>query len=191
MGSIDDIHDWLLWYAGCPRLRRGRLQNLFSLAAHHDFVLLQTYSVLNNMASITFGSIGDLVATCQVIVNIVNALSASRGSAIEYQELITELWSLAQALESVKSLLEHDPQLPHRGRLGIALQNCRSCLERELNNIQKFSASLSRKANRTTSARDAFWKTRWLGHKVRCHYSCYVLPHSPKRLEFDCTSTLF
>ena len=104
---------------GCPRLRQGRLQKLFSLAVHHDFVLLPTCLVSNNMASITFGSIGDLVATCQVIVNIVNALSASRGSAIEYQGLINELWSLAQALESVQSLLEHDLQLPHRGRLQI------------------------------------------------------------------------
>ena len=96
------------------------------------------------MASITFGSVGDIISICQVIVKTVSALSESRGSAVEYQGLINELWSLAQALESLKSLLDDETQLRHRGRLRLALQNCRECLERELGSLRKFSTSLSR-----------------------------------------------
>ena len=117
------------------------------------------------MASVTFGSVGDIIAICQIITTAIKSLSTSRGSDVEYRGLINELWSLAQALESIKSLLEEDTQIKHRGRLRIALQNCRECLERELESIRKFSSSLG-KVGSAKSARDAFWKTRWLGHKV-------------------------
>ena len=124
------------------------------------------------MSSITFGSVGDIIAICQVIVTTVTALSSSRGASVEYRALINELWGLAQALEATKSLLEQrsqllGPPLQSQGRLRIALQNCRECLERELESIQKFSTSMSN-AGPTKSAKDAFWKVRWLGHKVGC-----------------------
>ena len=117
------------------------------------------------MASVTFGSVGDIITVCKIITTTIKALSASRGSDVGYRELINELWSLAQALESIKSLLEEDSQIKHKGRLRIALQNCRECLEHELESIRKFSISLG-KLGSARSARDAFWKIRWLGHKV-------------------------
>ena len=126
------------------------------------------------MASVTFGSVGDIITICQVITTTIKALSASRGSDVEYRGLINELWSLAQALESIKSLLEEDTEIKHRGRLRIALQNCRECLERELESIRKFSTSLGKVAS-TKSARDAFWRTRWLGHKVNLLHRAFQI----------------
>ena len=117
------------------------------------------------MAAITFGSVGDIIAVCQVIKTTIHALSTSRGSAAEYQSLTNSLWSLSQALESVKSLLEKSLPMQHRGRLNVALQNCIEYLDRELDRIQKFAFALRRagSGNRTI---DAFWKLRWQGHKV-------------------------
>ena len=117
------------------------------------------------MAAISFGSVGDIVAICEILVKTVNALSKSHGSAVDYQSLIGELWSLAQALEAVKSLLGREPQLHHRGRLEIALHNCQKCLERELDKIQKFETSLSG-AVRNGIFKDVYWKLRWQTHKV-------------------------
>ena len=122
------------------------------------------------MASVTFGSVGDIIAICQVISTTINALSASRGSAVEYQALLNELASLEQAVEAAKSLLEKPsaPQaslLQYEEQLGIALQSCRESLDHELAQIQKFSKSLGKSAL-TQSAKINFWKLRWLGHKV-------------------------
>ena len=69
------------------------------------------------MASITFGSVGDIIAICQIITTTFRSLSESSGSAAEYRALIGELRSLSQALESVKALLEQGILRQHRGRL--------------------------------------------------------------------------
>lgn len=53
------------------------------------------------MASITFGSVGDIIAVAQIAGSIAKALSDARGSAKEYQDLIKELRSFDQALLQV------------------------------------------------------------------------------------------
>ena len=121
------------------------------------------------MAFITFGSVGDIISICQIVIRAVAALSKSHGSAFEYQSLIDELHCLSQGLEAIKSLLEEDSaHLHHRGRLRTVLDACRRCLERELEGIRRFESSLGRRASSRGrwSGKDVFRKLQWQTHKV-------------------------
>ena len=51
--------------------------------------------------SITFGSVGDIIAVGQIAWSLAKALTDSRGSAKEYQSLIKELQTFDQALLQV------------------------------------------------------------------------------------------
>ena len=52
-------------------------------------------------AAITFGSLGDILAVCQIAWSLGKALSGSRGSAKEYQDLKKDLDCFAQVLMQV------------------------------------------------------------------------------------------
>ena len=51
--------------------------------------------------SITFGSVGDIIAVGQIAWSLAQALTDSRGSAKEYQGLVKELQAFDQALLQV------------------------------------------------------------------------------------------
>lgn len=51
--------------------------------------------------SITFGSVGDIIAVCLLVKDCVGALSETNGSAAEYQAVIRELYVLEKALLEV------------------------------------------------------------------------------------------
>jgi hypothetical protein len=53
------------------------------------------------MASFTFGSVGDIIAICQIRQSTVSALNDARGSAAEYQVLGRSLANLFVILENV------------------------------------------------------------------------------------------
>lgn len=53
---------------------------------------------------ITFGSVGDIVATIQVAAKLLEILSASRGSARDFQELVVELRTYHRALDNARML---------------------------------------------------------------------------------------
>ena len=125
------------------------------------------------MASITFGSVGDVISICQIVIRTVTALSKSHGSAFEYRNLIDELYSLSQGLEAVKSLLEQDSaQTHHSGRLRAVLDACQRCLERELESIRRFESSLGWGASskRRWSGKNVFRKLQWQSRKVWIAY---------------------
>lgn len=52
--------------------------------------------------SITFGSVGDIIAVGQIAFALAKALTDSRGSAKEYQDLVKELKTFDQALLQVR-----------------------------------------------------------------------------------------
>jgi hypothetical protein len=54
--------------------------------------------------SITFGSVGDIIAVGQIAWSLAKALTDSKGSAKEYQGLVKELQTFDQALLQVYSL---------------------------------------------------------------------------------------
>lgn len=51
--------------------------------------------------SITFGSVGDIIAVGQIAWSLAQALTDTKGSAKEYQGLIKELQTFDQALLQV------------------------------------------------------------------------------------------
>jgi hypothetical protein len=60
--------------------------------------------------SITFGSIGDIIAVGQIAWSIAKAVNDSRGSAQEYQCLVKELQKFDQALlQASLSSMYHKP----------------------------------------------------------------------------------
>jgi hypothetical protein len=59
-----------------------------------------------SMASITFGSVGDIIAVAQLACALAQALRDSRGSGKEYQGLVKELQAFDQALLQVISQVD-------------------------------------------------------------------------------------
>lgn len=54
--------------------------------------------------SVTFGSVGDIIAVCVLVKDCVDALSETKGSAVAYQAIIRELYILEKALLEVDLL---------------------------------------------------------------------------------------
>ena len=118
------------------------------------------------MASLTIGNIGDIIAICDVLRTVVQALSESRGSAAEYQALVRELQALSQAVYSIRSLLEKHQHLKENDRLQELLKDCRNNLIREFEYIQPYRAALQ--SYPTVSAVKVICrKIRWLTGKVK------------------------
>jgi hypothetical protein len=57
--------------------------------------------------NLTYGSFGDAITTAQLVYRLAQALSASRGSARELQDLVAELRIFQNVLQQVYS---HTPQ---------------------------------------------------------------------------------
>lgn len=84
------------------------------------------------MASVTFGSFGDIVTACFLARDIAECLDKVRGSAGEHQALAAELRSLDRALlETVLLLDRHHASLgPSAGAIVNECQACKSSLQR-------------------------------------------------------------
>lgn len=50
---------------------------------------------------ITYGSVGDIIATVQIAAQLLKALSASNGSAQEFQDLVIQLRTFHRILDQV------------------------------------------------------------------------------------------
>ena len=117
------------------------------------------------MASLTIGSVGDIITICDILRTVVQALSESRGSATEYQALVRELQALSQAVYSVRSLLERHQDLKEIGRLQDLLKDCRGNLIRELERIQPYGTALQ-SCPSVSAVKIICRKIRWLTGKV-------------------------
>lgn len=53
-------------------------------------------------AALTFGSVGDIIAICQIVIQLGRALRSAGGSAQEYQELCRDLDAFVQILLQVR-----------------------------------------------------------------------------------------
>jgi hypothetical protein len=91
----------------------------------------------------TFGSAGDFIAVAQTISQITTALSSTRGSAIEYQQLLAELHSLQKALHHLDNIPTRSGQaLKTLDSIKFAAASCRQPLEDFLKRIRKYHLSL-------------------------------------------------
>ena len=66
----------------------------------------------------TVGSIGDIIAICQLSQSIVKALDDSRGSASEFRQLMRGLSSLAQALQQTQELVKYQNHITNGEIIG-------------------------------------------------------------------------
>ena len=117
-------------------------------------------------AAFTLGSVGDVITLCRLILKGIDAVSHSRGSAVQYQRLRTEIWNLSRALMCVQSLLERNPQLPSRGDLEKIVSDCYGCLNRFLKRIEVFDC-LGPHGEARRSVKVLYKKLRWLSVHVR------------------------
>lgn len=60
--------------------------------------------------ALTFGAVGDIIAVCQLIKDIVSALDDCRGSSKKYRDLIHSLGVLNDALREVHHVFSHPPR---------------------------------------------------------------------------------
>lgn len=115
-------------------------------------------------ASVTFGSVGDILSVCIVIKDLVRALDESRGSSAEYQEVIRELWGLDRVLLEVELLwrtCESTAELNTlRETAHRMADQCRRSIEAFLKKVKKYRPSL-RDGGSGSVVRDATMKIRW------------------------------
>ncbi|KAH8592186.1 hypothetical protein B0O99DRAFT_689964 [Bisporella sp. PMI_857] len=130
---------------------------------------LLSFSYGNNVCCkwtmpVTFGSVGDIVAVCLIIKDLVDALDKSRGSSAEYQQIIRELWTLDRVLLQVIQLSESYRDCIEFHVLGItvvqAVENCRRSMNDFLGKVRKYERSL-RDQGSGNFLKDSARKLQW------------------------------
>ena len=114
--------------------------------------------------SITFGSVGDIIAVAELAFKISRALSESAGASKEYQELMLELDLSRRALLEAETFL--NPKT--RVRLRLDAENairqhvtlCKKELEAFMKGIEKYKASL-KKGGSGNVMMDSWRKIGW------------------------------
>lgn len=114
--------------------------------------------------SVTFSSVGDIIAVCQLVTQAVKAISDSRGSSLEYRDLISLLSALMIALEHVRATIQTHSHILNLASLEEVLLECHGYLDNHLNMIQKYQLTL-RKGGSGNLGRDIAAKLKWTGKK--------------------------
>ena len=118
------------------------------------------------MAAVTFGSFGDIIAVCNILITAANALSDSKGSKADYQKLIAQLECLKSWDKAIVSLLEDYPRLRYNVQLQDLICACKDHLDRYTKRIELFRNSLGNNPSAST-INQICRKLRWLSQKVR------------------------
>jgi hypothetical protein len=113
---------------------------------------------------ITFGSVGDIIAVCLIIKDLINALDDSRGSASAYQKVITDLRILERALLELDLLYRTCERTTEYIALAQTARQkaleCRGLVVNFYDKIKKYNASL-REGGSGNMLRDTYWKIHW------------------------------
>lgn len=115
--------------------------------------------------SITFGSVGDIIAVCGIVRSFAQALDDIKGSSAEYRAVVNQLNSLEEALDKVKSLsgtFSPHQQNVFRQCLSSAEQ-CHHIVAPFLDGIKKYREHFE-EGSSSNSFEKALYKARW-------HYS--------------------
>jgi hypothetical protein len=125
---------------------------------------------------VTFGSVGDIIAVCTLIKDLVAALNQSRGSQAEYKQLIDELNLLEDVLARIGHLCNtagtttgrrFEVSALHHTTLQIAW-TCRKNIENFNIRLKKYGKTLgsSGSSQKSDVFKAAVAKIRWqLGEK--------------------------
>ncbi|KAB5550919.1 hypothetical protein GE09DRAFT_154848 [Coniochaeta sp. 2T2.1] len=118
-------------------------------------------------AAFSFGSLGDIIAICQLAYEFARALHDSTGSAKEYQELREDVDGSTQLLLQLMATCEEDSSglLQDIDNLTkSAITDCATTLREALDRFEKYDISL-RSGGSGNRLKDAFGKLKWLGEK--------------------------
>lgn len=113
----------------------------------------------------TFGAVGDFISVSILITDVIRALNGSRGSATNYQDLISELCVFNGALCEAAKIFEQLPSTPEfedlRATGKRTAQECRKDVVEFIdNNRKKYDAALGSGAS-VGSIKGAVSKIRW------------------------------
>lgn len=121
--------------------------------------LLRHVSTIN--MSVGFGfSVSDFIAGIQLVREVISSLQSGAGSALDYQTLIYELFTLERALLEVKSLRFEECQIAQLDALKGAATQCQSTIDRFLTKIRKHQPSLNAQGS-GSKVRDGIRKIQW------------------------------
>jgi hypothetical protein len=111
------------------------------------------------MAAFGF-SIGDFINGINLVKDVVQALSESRGSAREYAEPLTQLESLELAPNQIQSQFSDIQETSHRVTLVDAVTACCGLVNHFLRSIEKYHPSLSHKGPKSVW-KETLRKIQW------------------------------
>ncbi|KAI1843081.1 hypothetical protein JX266_010770 [Neoarthrinium moseri] len=116
--------------------------------------------------NLTYGAFGDLITTIQLICQLTQALSESRGARGEFQELVVELREFQGLLQMLQLFWQRKKQCPELNCLVNLVQpvitDCRELIEVFLEKaVTKYGRSLLRHKGSRLNFRDAFKMIQW------------------------------
>lgn len=105
--------------------------------------------------SITFGSVGDIIAVCILVKDCVHALSDTNGSAAEYQAVVRGLYVLEKSLLEVGILSKTHATTPELtalfGNLETTINQCRASLVAFKAKTQRYEGHLGDTSTKGTA----------------------------------------
>lgn len=105
-------------------------------------------------------SAGDFITGIKLVKDIIKALSDSKGSSKEYQEVIAELRNLETALKLVKEQYNQTRPTGQRTALRQALEDCHTIIDEFLMSIYKYNDHLLSGGSKN-KWKDALRKIQW------------------------------
>ncbi|KAH7088813.1 hypothetical protein FB567DRAFT_547668 [Paraphoma chrysanthemicola] len=105
-------------------------------------------------------SVGDFLATLNLVATIIGALRSASHSASIFRDLLNELLNLERALIQVKHIDLDDSQRFEEIALYQAATQCQRSIDGFWNRIQKYQPHFSRTTT-TSTVKDAWMKIKW------------------------------
>ncbi|KAF4629035.1 hypothetical protein G7Y89_g9116 [Cudoniella acicularis] len=122
-------------------------------------------------------SVGDFIAGIQLVRDVITSLKVSGGSSVEYQALMTELFSLERALLDVKTLRSLDSYPDQLDALKCATTQCQHTINRFMTKIQKYQPTLNAQGS----------SSKWRGgfRKVQCISNISVVANKSRGITLE------
>ncbi|KAF1849519.1 apses-domain-containing protein [Cucurbitaria berberidis CBS 394.84] len=120
---------------------------------------------------VTFGAVGDIISVCLLVKDLVEALDKARGSKVEYQSAIRELWILDRALLEIDLLNRQygDGSTPELRSLcetaKHAVARCQGLVATFLESVRKYQRTFD-EGQKPGLVKEIAMKVRWrIGEK--------------------------
>jgi hypothetical protein len=113
--------------------------------------------------SFTFGSFGDIITLCSIVIATVKILDDSKGASKEYLDIVDELSNLERVLSELDSLDKTCAAHTDFTALGATVKlhavDCWTLLNAFRDEIKKYEDFL--KKNSKHKVTDKYWKLHW------------------------------